>query len=115
MVDEVEHVDLVAPLAEALDAADALLQPRRIPGQVDVDQRSERLKVQAFAGGVGRDDEPDAPLLDGLLDLLALDALPLAVDEQAGFAGAGVDGDRLAGQRRGQALRRSISACRSTG
>jgi hypothetical protein len=37
MVQQVQHVDAIAALAEALDAPDPLLQAGRIPRQIDVD------------------------------------------------------------------------------
>jgi len=43
-------------LANAIDAADALFQPLRIPRQLDRhDQPAAMMQVQAFAAGVGRD------------------------------------------------------------
>ena len=40
-------------LADAVDAAEALLQSVRVPGQVVVDHQVGALQVDAFAGGVG--------------------------------------------------------------
>ena len=40
-------------LADAVDAAEALLQAVRVPGQVVVDHQVGALQVDAFAGGVG--------------------------------------------------------------
>ena len=46
-------------LADAVDAAEALLQPVRVPGQVVVDhQVRAALKVHALTGGVVGDQEP---------------------------------------------------------
>ena len=44
-------------LADAVDAAEALLQAVRIPGQVVVDHQVGALQVDAFASGVGRDQD----------------------------------------------------------
>ena len=45
-------------LAEAIDAALALLMPRRIPGQIVVDDRVEELlEVDAFRKAVGGDED----------------------------------------------------------
>ena len=88
-----------ARLAEALDPPKPLLEPRRIPRQVDIDERAERLQVQALAGGVGRDDKADLALLDRRLDVLALDRGEVVAAEYAALARAGVDADRLAGKR----------------
>jgi hypothetical protein len=44
---------LVAGLADALDAALALLQTGGVPGKVDVDQGAETLQVEALGSGVG--------------------------------------------------------------
>ena len=51
-VNEVEHVDHFAGLAEPPDASEALFQSGGIPWQVNVDERAEGLKIQTFAGGV---------------------------------------------------------------
>ena len=51
------------------------------PWQIDVDQGPQGLEVEAFARRVGRNHESDPPL-HRLLDFLAQNALPLAVDEQ---------------------------------
>ena len=40
-------------LADAVDAAEALFQAVRVPGQVVVDHQVGALQVDAFAGGVG--------------------------------------------------------------
>ena len=42
-------------LADAIDAADALLQAHRVPGQFEIDDEpAATLEVQAFASRVGR-------------------------------------------------------------
>jgi len=51
--DKVEGVD-IAILANAMDAPETLFQPRRVPGHVIVDHQVAKLKVDAFAGGLGR-------------------------------------------------------------
>ena len=69
----------VALLADAVDAAEALLQAGRVPGQVVVDHQPAELEVDALAGGFGR----DADLLRGaelLLGALALVRIHAAVD-----------------------------------
>ena len=43
---------LAAHLADALDAPFALLQPRRIPGQVEIDERAQALQVEALRVGM---------------------------------------------------------------
>ena len=93
---------LARDLAEALDPPEALLQPRRIPRQIDVDQRAEGLQVQAFARGVGRNEQSDLPSLHRGLDVFALDGGEVGAAKDAALASAGVDRHRLARQRRGQ-------------
>jgi len=44
-------------LADAVDAADALFQPGRIPGQIEINDAVAKLQVNAFTAGVGRDQE----------------------------------------------------------
>ena len=48
VIHEIEHVHGPPRLAEALDPSEALFEPRRIPGQVDIDQRAQGLQVQAL-------------------------------------------------------------------
>ena len=56
---EVVAADLVGRLQLAVDAAVALLDPARVPRQVEVEQvGAVRLEVQTLAGGVGRDQDP---------------------------------------------------------
>jgi hypothetical protein len=47
-VTQVGDPDLIAGLADALDAAFALLQAGGVPWKVDVDQGAEPLQVEAF-------------------------------------------------------------------
>ena len=60
-------------LADAVDAAEALLDAVGVPGQVVVDEQVGALEVDAFAGGVGRDQDRDVGVLEErLLGLAAL-------------------------------------------
>ena len=78
--DEVPHVADLG-LADAVDAAEALLDPVRVPGQVVVDEQVRALQVDAFACGVGRDEDVDVGLLaERLLRLAAQLAVQPAVD-----------------------------------
>jgi hypothetical protein len=52
-VPEVAHFGL----ADAMDAAEALLQAVGVPGEVVVDHQVGALQVDAFASGVGRQEE----------------------------------------------------------
>ena len=73
----------VALLADAMDAAEPLFQARRVPRQVVVDHQPAELKVDAFAGRLGR----DANLLLGaefLLGALALVRIHAAVNLAGG-------------------------------
>ena len=54
--DEVED-EAVVLLAVAVDAAHALLQADRVPGDVVVDHEPAELQVDAFAGGLGGDQD----------------------------------------------------------
>src|SRR5439155_1945925 len=87
--DQLEHVDLAVEhledmvldgpgsgevedphrlrLADAVDTADALLDPHRIPGQVVVDDRVAELEVASLAADVGR--EQNAPVASERGDL----------------------------------------------
>ena len=43
-------------LAVAVDAAHALLQPYRVPGDIVVDHEPAELEVNSLAGGLGGDE-----------------------------------------------------------
>jgi hypothetical protein len=44
-----------AALSKTVNASDALLEPRRAPGQLEIDyQPAAFLQIQPFASGVGR-------------------------------------------------------------
>ena len=66
--DEVEDADVV-PLTVAMDAPHALLEPRRIPGDVVVHHEPAELEVDALARGVGRHEETGAVGAPEALDL----------------------------------------------
>ncbi len=53
-VDGTHHMGL----ANAVDAADSLLQAHRVPGHIEVDDHMAELQVQALTAGVGRDQHP---------------------------------------------------------
>src|SRR4051812_27338607 len=52
VIHEVQHVDRPACLTEPLDPSQPLLEPRRVPGKINVDKCAESLKVQTLASGV---------------------------------------------------------------
>ena len=93
--DEVpEMADLA--LAEAVDASEALFNAVGVPGQVVVDHEVGALEVDAFAGGVGGDEDVDV----GVVEEAALLALPfgaaeLSVDGGDAVAAAEFDGDAV--------------------
>ena len=64
-------MDSVSDLTDPLHAPLALLEPRRVPWQVDVDLSTQALKVEALAGGIGGANKSNVAVLDGRLDLLA--------------------------------------------
>ena len=78
--DEVpEPADLL--LADAVDAAEALLDPVRVPGQVVVDHQVRGLQVEALARGVGGEQDVAVLVVGELLgDLAPLAAPDAAVD-----------------------------------
>ena len=84
-----EVADLL--LADAVDAAEALFEPVRIPRQVVVDHQVGVLEVHAFAGGIGGDEY--AHLGVGTKDRLnpaALVAVGAAVDGDDGISVASI-------------------------
>ena len=63
--DKMKHVDRPA-LPDAIHASDSLLEPHRVPWQLEVDHDPAPLvKIQAFAGGVGRQQDPAAAADEG--------------------------------------------------
>ena len=100
-VQQPDRVD--APLlAEAVDAADPLLEPQRIPRQLDVDhQAAPVMQVEALAGCVGRDQQIETAVIE-LAHQLGAHRRP--------------EGRREARRRRDRrpALRRARRACRDT-
>ena len=91
-------------LADAVDAAEALLEAVRVPGQVVVDHQVGALEVDAFAGGIVRDHDQDRRVVqegaDRGLARLAGDAA-VDLDHGLGAAEAGADlvgevGERVA-------------------
>ena len=47
-----------AVLADSVDAADALLEPHRIPRELKIDQQpAAAMQVQAFGAGIGGEQE----------------------------------------------------------
>ena len=76
-------------LADAVDAAEALLEAVRVPGQVVVDHQVGALEVDALAGGVGGDQHLHLGVVHEALD----DSAPLlaahaAVDHDDGLVAA---------------------------
>ncbi len=58
LVAEIAAEHLLGRLQLAIDAAVALLQPRRVPRQVEMDEvGAPGLQVDAFARGVGADED----------------------------------------------------------
>ncbi len=77
LVEEIAAMDRRRLLELAIDPAVPLLEPGGVPGDVVVEQvRAEHLEVQALAGGVGRQQDPDGVIgrvgVERLLDLLPL-------------------------------------------
>ena len=84
-------------LADAVDAAEALLEAVGVPGQVVVDHQVGALEVDALAGGVGGQQDLHLGIVpEGFLRLHALLAAHAAVDRH--------DGLRAAEERRDAAL-----------
>ena len=77
--DQVNDVHRAA-LADPVDASDALLEPHRIPRQLQVDDESARLlEIESLARGIGREQQAAAAareLLDGRQALVARQAPP---------------------------------------
>ena len=69
-------------LADAVDAAEALLQAVRVPGQVVVHHQVRALQVDALAGGVGGEQHLHLGVVqEALLRLAPLLAAHAAVDQ----------------------------------
>ena len=90
---EVVAADLGGRLELAVDAAVALLDAARVPGQVEVEEvGAVRLEVQALAGGVGGEQDAQRVLgrvgVEAALDLLAPAPAGEAVDDLDALVGA---------------------------
>ena len=70
-------MDIVTGLANPLYSPFSLFQPRRVPGQVDIDLSAQSLKVEAFTCCIRRAHQPNIALLDGWFDLLACSRPPI--------------------------------------
>ena len=82
-------------LADAVDAAEALLDPVGVPRQVVVDHQVGALKIDALAGSVrGKQHLYLRVVLERLLRLHALLAAHAAVDDDHGLLAAEQRGDR---------------------
>ena len=83
-------------LADAVDAAEALLDPVRVPRQVVVDHQVGDLQVDALAGGVGGDEHLDGRVdAEPVLDLAAVVTLDATVDRDDRFGSTEFGGDPL--------------------
>ena len=81
-------------LADAVDAAEALLEAVGVPGQVVVDHQVGALEVDAFAGGVGGEQHLHLGVVpERLLRLQPLLAAHAAVDDDHGLLAAEQRGD----------------------
>lgn len=63
-VTQAEDLNAVSDLADTLNAALALFEPRRVPGHVDVHLRAESLEIWPLAHRVSRANESDVAALD---------------------------------------------------
>src|SRR5690606_11078054 len=71
---------------------------RRVPGEVHVDERAEGLQVESFARSIRGDNEANVALLDGFLDVVALNGGRRTVPEETALTGAGVHGYGFLGE-----------------
>lgn len=94
-IPQAQNLDLVAGLADTLDAALPLFQARWVPGEIDVDLGAEPLEVESFACGIGCANETDIAALDGLFDLLATCGSPFGTLLDERRRTACVDSDTL--------------------
>src|SRR5207244_10846428 len=79
LADEVDDVD-AARLVLAPGPRDALLEPRRVPGQVEIDDDTRGLEVQAETARMGGEKQPAARVALEPAELLA----PLRLRHRAG-------------------------------
>jgi hypothetical protein len=90
--DEVVDRDVIGALAVAVDAAVALLQPVGVPGDLVMNQvGAVVLQVDAFGGGVGREQDAHRRFrgcgLEGGLDTLALPGVHATVEDHQAVLG----------------------------
>ena len=104
LIAHVVDQNLRPQLADALDPSFALLQPRRIPGKVEIDEGTQSLEVEPFRCGVRPDDQTQFSTGNPLLDLIAVQAAEFALLDYPRFCCAGLDGDDLCRQAFGQSF-----------
>ena len=80
-------------MTDALDAALALLQPGRIPGQVDIDERAQALQVQALRCSVGAQHEFEFTRTHAALEYIAVATLKPTITPKARAVAACVEPD----------------------
>src|SRR5690606_13710793 len=66
-------------LSQAVDAADALLDPHRVPRHVVVHHGAAELEVQALCGGIGTEEDLGPPLAEATLHVITRHGPPLSV------------------------------------
>ena len=66
-------------LTNALDSALALLQSSGVPGQVDIDERAQALKIEALRCGVGAQQKLEVTSADPVFEHIAVTALESAI------------------------------------
>lgn len=84
---------LVVGLADALDAAFALLLANGIPGKVDVDQGAESLQIEALGCCIGAEQHLDLALAHPVFEQGGVAALEAPTQPEAGTVAAGVEAD----------------------
>ena len=100
-IEEVAAEDLPGRLELPVDAAVALVEAARVPGQVEVEEiGAVALQVQPLAGGVGGDQDAERMVfrlgVEGVLDVLADRWRGRAGEDRDPFAGPVGVGDRFA-------------------
>ncbi len=77
-VAKISDPDFTAGLPNPLDTALTLLEPSRVPGKVDIDERPEALQVQSLGGSVSAEQQHEVATAD-----TGLENIPVATLKSA--------------------------------
>ena len=97
-VAEVGNPDFASSLADTLDAAFALFETGWVPRKIDIDERTQTLKVESLGGGVGPQQELQLTGSDAAFENIPVAALEFSISPKAGPVTSRVEPDVYPGK-----------------